>query len=290
MMNMQSKDWLIFRILLNRFHPKSNELFLKNMPQDEARFVLNQKFSSTDVSLLLTQPESLIEKIHYSWLLDTFNKIPKSLHASILASMPDVQYKALSQALNIPEKKLNLSPIAKRFLINMLYAQFEKKEILPLEFLPENPLLFLCSLKKQQLVTLIDYLGIYDLAEEIRHIVEKNLLKDIYSCIPLKKQHFLKNCLNQKEKLVTPRLDLDNWDRDSQKLEKILHKRGMIRLSHALSGLHPDFIWHLIHLLDSGRGRIIASHYKEEEIPSVSQALIAQVINVNNYLNKTSEP
>lgn len=290
MMNMQSKDWLMFRILLNRFHPKTSELFLKNMPQEEARLVLNQKLSSTDVPSLLTQPESLIEKVHYSWLLDTFNKIPKDLHASILASIPEVHFKGLSQALKIPEKKTNLSPIAKRFLINMLYTQFEKKEILPLEFLPENPLLFLCSLRKQQLVTLIDYLGIYDLAEEIRHIVEKNLLKDIYSCIPLKKQQFLKSCLNQKEKLVTPRLDLGNWDRDSQKLEKILHKRGMIRLSHALSGLHPDFVWHLTHILDSGRGRIIASHYKEEEIPSVSQALIMQVINVNNYLNKTSEP
>jgi len=288
-MKMESKDWIMFRILLNRFHPKQSDIFLKNMPEGDANNVLNQKLISDDVSKLLTQPESLIEKIHYSWLLDTFKKIPTSLYPSLLASLPQSHVKGVAKAFDIPINKANVSPPIKRFLINTLYKQFEKKEILPIEFLPENQLSILTSFSKQQLVKLIDYLGLYDLAEEIRHIVEKKLLKNIYSCISLKKQQFLKNCLNQKEKLVTPRLDLENWNNDSQKLEKIIHKRGLIRLSYALSGKHPDFIWHLIHLLDSGRGSIVASYYKTEELPGVSQALSMQVINVINFLNKSSK-
>jgi hypothetical protein len=288
-MGMQSKDWLMFRILLNKFHGDSTDLFLKNMPQADVQHILRQNIKSNDVASLLIQPELLIEKVHYSWFLDTFKNIPEALKPSILASLPEVHASGISKTFNIPIKKMMFSPLIKRFLINTLYHKFEKKEILPIEFLPETPLTCLITFTKAKLVNIIDYLGIYDLAEEIRHIVEKNLLKDIYSCISPKKQQFLKNCLNQKEKLVTPRLDLENWDKTTENLTKMLHKRGMMRLSHALSGQHPDFVWHIIHLLDSGRGKVIANYYKPEEIPSVSQALGGQVINVINFLNKTGK-
>jgi hypothetical protein len=288
-MNMQSKDWLMFRVLLNKFHSDSTDLFLKNMPQTDSAQVLRQNITSKDAASMLAQPTSLIEKVHYSWFLDTFKEIPEALKPSILASLPLNHAEGIAKTLNIPFTKLKLSDPFKRFLINTLYTRFEKKEILPIEFLPETSLTLLSSFTKAKLVTIIDFLGIFDLAEEIRHIVEKNALKSIYEAIPPKKQQFLKQCLNQKEKLVTPRCDLDNWDKTADSLNKLLHKRGMIRLSHALSGQHPDFCWHIIHLLDSGRGKIIAAHYKPHEIPAVSQVLAGQVINVINFLNKSGK-
>ncbi len=287
-MKMKSKDWLMFRILVNKYHRKSADAFLKNLPQEESKNVTNQNVISTEASALLVQPENLIDKVHYSWLLDAFEKIPDSLKPSVLASIPKQLREGLSKSFNLPLKQITLAPPYKRFLINALYTEFEKKEVLPLEFLPENPLFVLTTYPKAKLVSIIDYLGLYDLSEEIRHIVEKNLLTSIYAAIPLKKQQFLKNCLNQKEKIVTPRLDLENWDKDPEKLEKMLHKRGMIRLSHALSGQHPDFLWHVVHILDSGRGHVIVSHYKQEEIPAVTHALKDQVLNVINFLNKKS--
>ena len=132
-MGMQSKDWLIFRILTNKFHPDSRDLFLKNLPSDEAEKVLDQNFSSTDASLLLIQPQFLIEKIHYSWFLETFKEIPKALQPAILASLPKYHADGISKTLNIPFKKMEISLPFKRYLINMLYTRFEKKEILPNE-------------------------------------------------------------------------------------------------------------------------------------------------------------
>jgi len=288
-MGMQSKDWLIFRILTNKFHANSRDLFLKNLPVAEAEKVLDQNFSSTDASLLLIQPQYLIEKIHYSWFLNTFKEIPKALQPALLASLPKTLSEGISKTLNIPLKKMEISLPIKRYLINMLYTRFEKKEILPNEFLPDNPLNLLLGFSKQKIVTIIDYLGLYDLSDELRHIVEKNLLKKVYLCLSLKKQQFLKNILNQKEKLLAPRLEITNENLDREKLETTLHKRGLIRLAQALSGKHKDFVWHIVHLLDSGRGQMIATHYKAEEIPVVSQALTHQVVNVINYLNKTSQ-
>lgn len=288
-MGMQSKKELMFRVLVNKFHETSKDLFLRNMPKDEASQIMSLDVSSKDASLLMLQPESFLEKIHFSWLLPAFAKIPEKLKPSVLASLPDAHAKGFSKTLSIPIKKIDLTPPFKRFLINALYTQFEKKEILPLEFLSENPLFPLLNFSKQELVSFIDYLGLYDLAEELRHIVEKNLLQSIYSCMTPKKQQFLKNCFNQKEKIITPRLELQNWDRSCLSLEKLLHKRGMQRLAHALCGKHQDFVWHVIHTLDSGRGTLIVSHYKKEEIPNVTQAITQQVVNLINFLNKTSK-
>jgi len=286
---MQSKEWLIFRILTDKFHKGTGEALLKNIPQEVREEVLKQPLESSDISLFLDQPETLIEKVHYSWLLDAFKTIPEAIQPSILAALSDDQAKGIAKAFSLPFKKIHLKPIFKRFLINALYTRFEKKDILPIEFLPENPITCLTTFSKQRLVSIINYLGIYDLSEEVRHIVEKKLLTSIYAAIPLKKQQFLKQCLSQKEKIVTPRLNLSSWNKTERGLEKILHKRGMIRLSHALSGKHPDFLWHVIHRLDSGRGQVIAAHYKPQESSAVSNALTAQVINVINFLNKKSK-
>ncbi|HRD55127.1 MAG TPA: hypothetical protein PLC42_01890 [Parachlamydiaceae bacterium] len=285
---MQAKDRLMFRVLLNKFHPKTMDAFLKNMPASLAKEISDQTILANDPMHLLSQPQLLIEKVHYSWLLDSFKQLPDGLKPSVLAALPEAHANGISKAFKFPVQKIDHSPPFKRFLINFFYSRFEKKEVLPLEFLPETELNVLTSFSKPMLVAIIDYLGIYDLAEEVRHIVEKNLLTSLYAVLSPKKQHFLKLCLNQKEKLVTPRLGIESWDGQKESLEKILHKRGLIRLSHALTGAHPDFLWHIVHLLDSGRGTIIAAHYKPDQNPAVSAALTAQVLNVINFLNKKS--
>lgn len=287
-MSMQAKDRLMFRVLLNKFHPKTSDAFFKNMPGSLVNEIKEQDILADDPSHLLTPAISLINKVHYSWLLNAFDKLPDSLKPSLLASLSEPHASRISKTYKMPIKEMELSPPFKRYLINFFYSLFEKKEILPLEFLPENSLNSLTTFSKPMLVAIIDYLGIYDLAEEVRHVVEKNLLTNLYAALTPKKQHLLKMCLNQKEKLTTPRLELENWDKQKESLEKILHKRGLIRLSHALAGAHPDFLWHVVHILDTGRGTIIAAHYKSSKNFAASDALAAQVLNVINFLNKKS--
>lgn len=289
-MKLESKDRLIFRILLNQFHGSKSDLFLKNVPTEFSKKILEETLPATNALLLLKQSNELVNEVHYSWLLEAFKKFPDRLKGPLLSVLPTEIANGISKTFNIPIENLSLAPSMKRFLINDFFKKFERMEILPLEFLEPNPLSCLSEFTKTELVRIIDYLGIYDLAEEVRHIIEKNLIKTLYAAIPEKKLHFLKTCLNQKEKLVTPRLDLTQWNLKKDSLEKLLHKRGLIRLSHALSGQSKDFVWHLIHKLDIGRGKIIEAHYSEEEIPLVSKALCQQVMNVINFLNKKSLP
>ena len=124
----------------------------------------------------------------------------------------------------------------------------------------------------------------YDLAEGIRHIVDRKKLKAIYLCLSHREQAFLRICLHKKEKLAAPKLDIDKWDGSREMLHRVLHRRGMLRLGKALSGQERHFVWHLVHLLDTGRGNIILQYYAEQPVAGVTPLLIQQVVSVINFI------
>lgn len=284
---MQNREWLVFRILVNRFHQKSPETFLKALPKETYQKVLEQEVLSEDTALLLAQPQELMSKVHYSWLADAFKKLPEPLKHAVLSALPAEAAEGISRQAQIQNSRTDLSPPIKRFLASILYKHFEKKNILPVPFLPKTPLSQLADKSKNQLIELIDFLSLYDLAEELRHIVDKNTIKHIYSTLSALKQRFLRACLYQKEKLIVGRLDVNLAIIDRRQLGLVLHKRGILRLAKALSGQHPDLLWHIAHTLDSGRGQLLMRYYKEQEIAGISPALSLQVMNVLNILSKS---
>lgn len=126
----------------------------------------------------------------------------------------------------------------------------------------------------------------YDVAEEIRHIVDKEGLKKIYKCLNTVEREFLRVCLHQQEKVVTKRIQLDHWNGDSILLKRILHRRGLSRLGHALASQHKSLQMEVVYTLDSGRGEILKQYLLKQEIKRVAPALILQVVNLINFLNK----
>ena len=285
---MQPKAWIMLRMLIHRFHSGNPEKIFKYLKQEDVRAVLSQDMRSHDVSLLLTQPQKLIQQIHYSWLIAPLGKIANELQPLILAALPTSHSIGLAKATKQEAPRTPISSSMKTFLVNFLYSHLEKNEILPLPFLPVSLLQELVTKSKKELIEIIEFLGLYDLAGEIRHVVDKKLLKSFYACLSASEQQFLRICLHQKERLQAPPLDLDQWQGERVKLKTLLHRRGLLRLSKALSGQHPDFVWHITHTLDTGRGLLIQKNYSEKEIPGITSALITQVNHVINFLKKST--
>ncbi len=278
----------MLRVLLNRFHPDDAQAFLKGLPQETIKAVLGQAVQSKDTLPIFTFAEEVIKKIHYSWLIPCLKNLPLELRPMVMCSLPQAQALRLSKFTGLSIPKVTLTPLGKQFLFNLFYKQVPTQDVLPFEYLPASNLNTLTTFTKNELVEAIDLLGIFDLAEEIRYIVDKNTLKYLYGCLDTKKQQFLRICLHQKEKVIAPRLKLDNWHGDCAKLKVQLHQRGLVRLSKALCGQHTSLLWYVTHILDTGRGEIISKHYRVEEIKGVTQALVLQVINTINFLNKKS--
>lgn len=280
---MDKRGRMMLRVLINRYNPKAGNALLKFLPEKEAKAVMDQDIRSNDLGPILQQPQRSLSKIHYSWIQPVLQKFPESLQPVIMAALTAEQI----AGLNIPSPT-PISDVAKAFILTQLYQQLNISEHWPIEYLPETDLSPLSKWKKAQLVDLCDFLGLYDLASEVRHIVNRNYLKNIYTCLTPKQLHYLKACLHQKEQLVSPKLGIDPTKQDCSRLKQIIHRRGLLRLGKAFCGQHPDFVWHIAHVLDMGRGNLLLKEYQPQELPKVTKILKQQVLHVMNFLMNPS--
>ena len=280
---MKPKSWMMLRLLMNRFHKGKDKALLEGMNQGDQQMVLSQGITSSDLTPAFLGQRKKLGMIHYSWIAPNISNLPKQKIPLVLSLLPEATAAKLREFLKLNIPLVKIPTPFQDFLFNRVKGLLKLEEVTPLEYLPENSLMPLTKLKKAELIDLIDFLGVYDLAEEVKRIVDRNKLKMIYETLTPKKHDFLRQCLHLREKLVTPKLNLEQWDGDHEKLNKVLYQRGIIRLGYALSGQSSDFIWHITHTLDVGRGSHLLKHCNKEEIPSVTASVILQVLNVIKY-------
>lgn len=273
----------MLRVFINRYNPKAGNALIKFLPQEEAQAVMSQDIRSTDLAPILQQPQKSLNRIHYSWIQPVLQKFPEGLQPIVAAALTTEQIAGLKIGSPIA-----INDIAKVFILNQLYQKLEIGDRVPVEYLQETEFTLLANWSKAQIMDLADFLGLYDLASEVRHIVNRNHLKNIYSCLTSKQLYYLKVCLHQKQQLVSPKLGIDPTKQDCQKLKQVIHRRGLARLGKALCGQHADLVWHIAHVVDMGRGTILLKEYQPQEIPRVTQILKQQVLSIMNFL-KTSE-
>lgn len=280
---MQPKSWTMLKVLIKHFHEGDEDSLLEAMNQEDQQMVLSQNPNSSDFAPAFLGPLERMGKIHYSWLAPKISSLPKDKISLILSHLPEHTALKLREYLKNNTPPLEVAPPFKNFLFDQLVPQLKLEDVTPFEYLPETTLSPLGKLRKSELVDLIDFLGIYDLADEVKRIVDRNKLKQVYETLTPKKHDFLRQCMHLREKLVTPKLNLEQWDGNHDKLNKILYQRGIIRLGYALSGQPQEFVWHIVHTLDAGRGSQLMKQCFKVEIAGVTATVTLQVLNVIKF-------
>lgn len=288
---MGSKSGVMLRVLLNRYYKNPADAPIRFLPQDVSKPLFTLDIHSKDPNPLLNHPTDQIHAIHYSWLLPAIQSFPKPLHPTLLNALSKSHAAKLRIMLHIPAQphpESALSEPVRNLFLTKLVKKLRPEHVLPLEYLPDNLLSPLSKMTKQQLVEVIDFLGLYDLAEGIRHIIDKTFLQKLYLCLSHKQKQFLRICLHQHEKIAAAKMEMSTWDGSCKKLDIMLQRRGLLRLGKAFCGLHPDFVWHISHALDSGRGTILLHYFSEETPPAITARLVQQVTTLMNFLNPKS--
>ncbi|MEI8365226.1 MAG: hypothetical protein WCF65_02300 [Parachlamydiaceae bacterium] len=285
---MEPRSAVFLKVLLNAYHPGPLQGLVKVLPQDQAKEVLSATASSKNPALGFTWLHQTIARTHYSWLAPIVKKLPKGIHSPLITAMPQAQSAGLQKMLNLLPFPGNLPSCAKALLLEKFYAEWQEPEAIPLDFLPSSPLSELLTLSKNELVDVIDFLSVYDLAEGIKQIVDQKKLKLIYLCLTAKKQQFLRLCLHKREKVSASKFDIEKWDGKQETLTHLLHRRGLLRFGKALNGQGRHFLWHIVHMLDAGRGQIINNYYDDHVTPGVTSLLGLQVASVIKFLKPKS--
>ncbi len=171
------------------------------------------------------------------------------------------------------------------FLLATIAKRVFASRRFPAQWLPATALSPLLSYDKNQLQTLIDLLGLRDLASELRHIVNRANQQIILRCLNANELKLLKYYMYQKEKFTVPRLDLRNWTGDEAELRRQIHLRGLARLGKALSGCSQDMLWQISRVLPVGRANILKSNLSPEPIPNVTADMLRQLAGCMKFLN-----
>lgn len=269
---MNAKSNMMLKALLHAAHPNtSHNLYHFLTPSEEETLKALPLPHNPDVRAVLGS-DHWLKRVHYSWLEQHISSLPTPTQEKISSLLTPAQKKALgASGATAP------APFLALFLSDYLKKQMLPEEILPREHLPPSPLTGLLELEKADLIHLIDLLGIYDLAAELRHVVDNVLLGKIYAALTQEQLHFLHYCRKTPMKWVPPKLNISGWDGTSESLRRLLHRRGLVRLAKAIQEEDPSFIWHLCHQLDTGRGQVLL---KTMEGPPMTASFKAEVIHV----------
>lgn len=276
---MSRRQTLFLNLFINRYDPKAKDALMQLLPLERRSHLLLENFQSDDIQPLLEAPASKLKKIHYSWFAAALKKFPDALQPILAASLTTEQIAGLKLKASFP-----IAEPIQRFSQNELVRLFKIDEFLPIEYLPESEFKALLDWKKDQLLNLIDFLGLHDLAARVKQIVNREHLKNIYKCLTPKQFYYLKMCLQNKDKVTKPNFPIDPAKVDPKELKYMLHKKGLARFKFALEDQSPDFIWHLAHHLDIGRGQFLLEKNQMTLPPKLVTTLKQQLTTLMNFL------
>lgn len=218
--------------------------------------------------------------LHYSWFVEPLKKTHDPLRALFMHCLTKEQKAGLEQLISSTPSSFHPPKPLLFFLSDYLKKEMLSEDILEEWSLTPSPLNLLLTLKRAELIHVIDLLGVHDLAADLRQIVEKTLLQKVYRALSQEQLHFLHYSLKQSMRWIPPKLGLRSWDGNKKTLNHLLHYRGLQRFSRALPDEDLSLRWHLLHRLDTGRANVIQKQLQHKQDPALTGYFKNQILHI----------
>jgi hypothetical protein len=260
-MNGQGQALLSYLLQTSR----RKEDLLRFIPAHVAEEVQSISIDQGSLPSLQLSVQHWADSIHYTWFVEPIRTFPIRVQELFVHALTPLQREGVRKILSLPETSTELSPFVRSFLLYLWKKKLESPDLLAEGLLPRSPLNCLLLLSRKQLLQLVNFLGLYDLADDMRQVVDKNLLRKLHHSLSSEQLHFLQYCSKQPVKWRSPKLGLANWDGSQKQLDHLLHYRGLIRLAKALIQEEKSFIWHVLHRFDVGRAEIVQKEISRKQ-------------------------
>ncbi|MCH9630960.1 MAG: hypothetical protein S4CHLAM37_09710 [Chlamydiia bacterium] len=276
---MKEIDWYIFKDFLDCADEEKKSKLIQHLADEEKEEVLSTPQLPLHPSKGLPNFSERLASIHYSWLTPLLEKMYDEDRYLFISVLSEKQQEKLYKYFDLTKDVDTLSDIGKEYISSKLYHYFVKKHqnIIPIECLPDDPLNDLLDLTRNELLHLVDHLSMHDLSIEMKTMIDASHFMKIESLLTFEQKQYLRKLGKSIEPIAFKPIGLNHWDGDEKLLKKILHQRGLNRLSKALSASHISLLWHLSHKLDMGRASIVKTLFKELKNKKAQQILVSQV-------------
>jgi hypothetical protein len=267
--------------------------FLKNIPAQQQVSLLSPLSSQIkeQMELSYTPPidiipkkfckRSIINEVHYSWYIPLIESFPKTDLSLLVYAFDNELKNQIERHFSLTQPSFVPSEVAIDFFQNLVFNKILDStiDILPKEYLPDTELNILLELSKNELVSLIDYLSVFDLALQIPKIVNPEILKKIDEYLSPDKKLFLKKLAFYKQPFAFPPLPLETIS-SLEDFNLVLHKRGLNRFAKAICNEHSSFIWYICHKLDIGRGNNLFKLCKDKTQKEITKTITFNIMEI----------
>jgi len=224
--------------------------------------------------------EHLCAKIHPSYFIETLKLYSDIDRRFYLSSLSEKSQNYLTNYFKDPLQPYTLNPSLQKFTLEMLFTKAFKidNRPTPLSFLPEEPLLFLANASYDQLKTLCDALGLFDVVAELKKVIRSSTLKNIENSLTPDDLTFIQQIQNYRPNPLFQEIGLNNFAGDHALFKNIIFLRGLNRLSIALANSSDPLIWYILHTFSINEAEQFKSLKFKIKENTTQLSLIEQVI------------
>ncbi|MCE5293900.1 MAG: hypothetical protein LLF94_04735 [Chlamydiales bacterium] len=285
-MQPQNSGLIFLRLLLNKYFTGKPDTLSKILPKEDAESLHEIKLTSAEPNLMLFEPKEWLSSIDPTWLMPVVQKMQEPLQEVYKKAFPNVFGE---RSKELPAAS-SYNDTVQDFLITYLHTAWTENSCPPKALLPTWELTPLLDMSRSDILDIADLLAMYDLVEEMRHIVDKKLLQAVLQYLTTEQQHYLRILLRQKSRQMPTTLSVRELLKEGNKFPQRLHRLGLQRLSLALSGASDDFTWHILHTLDLSRAKFLQNNIKKEEVPNQTALALLQVQHIIQFLKTETAP
>lgn len=272
---MSDRGWMFFDLLLKRYHPSDADSIITLLTSEEQKSC-RIEFPPSQLSDWLSSSAQILSTLHPQWIVNVLKTFEEKRQATMLAALPEAICASTCQLGKWKEPTAHIRTEFAHPILQDLLRALQGTAYVPSSALPKGPLTPLLDVKPDELMQVIDGLGLRDLAEVVRGMIDKKFLHSIYSCLKPSEQKLLRAYIQQKERLKTPILVLKTWDGKPETLRAMFHERGLMRMAMALHGQQPGFLWHLMHRLSPSQAQRLQQQMQHRMPQAPVVALLVQ--------------
>lgn len=240
-----------------------------------------EKAPSQKVLFSALSPEEVLDTAHPSWIIRVLQPYTINEKCFFLATLNVNAANQIKKLLAIQKPLPMLTSLGKEYLRRELLELIKKErgEALTRKALPDSNLNVLLAFDAARLSLLAFWLGLHDLAEELRFVIDKQTWVRVEAALTPPEWQTVKTFQGKKDRLSFGRMAAlkDNLD-SPQKLRLLIEQYGMNRLAKVLYGEHTSLVWHITLHMDQKRAEFLAKLCTPLSKPELKEPLEQQVL------------
>lgn len=233
---MTAQKFLALQEKLKRVSPEKRVHLISYLPESYRKEIENPLFPQNALRVEMT-PEKMVRRIDTSHFKRYIDMLPKSEQHLFITAFPKYKQVDLTSrnAVYTEYKSKKLS----RTILLSLFNELE--DFPPPSMLPYHPTIELLSDTGVPLLKLISYLGLIDIAVEVKKIISKTTLKKLQAAFDKEQIAFI-NQIAKKENIPTlAPMNITSYDGEVELLNRLIQERGMYRFAQAIKDTPQEY-------------------------------------------------